>query len=152
MIHSTNRKLGLVLTIFSIFFLVLSYQLPNYSYAIVDADVIPKGLGWILLGLSIILFLQKDNETEAQKERRNIPKKEIGMLVAVAFFIFLYIFLLEILGFILVTMLFIFGCARFLGYTSLKTNIAVSVLFPVILYSIFVYLLQISLPQGILPI
>jgi putative tricarboxylic transport membrane protein len=131
---------------------VTSYQLPSSQFATVDADVIPKALGWLLFGLSIILFFQKDNETEEQKQRRQIPKKEIGVLLIVALFIFLYIFLLEILGFVIVTMLFIFFCSKFLGYERIKSNIAVSILFPVIMYGVFVYLLQISLPQGILPI
>lgn len=152
MLQLVNRKLGLVIGIFSIIFLILSYQLPAYTYAIVDADMIPKGLGWLLLLLSILLFFQRDNETEEQKKRRQLPKSEVKVLVVVALLIFLYIFLLEILGFIIVTMLFIFFCSRYLGYESLRTNIIVSIVFPLVLYTIFVYLLQISLPQGILPI
>ncbi|WP_227934917.1 tripartite tricarboxylate transporter TctB family protein [Alkalihalobacillus deserti] len=152
MFNTTNRKLGSVILVFSILFLVMSYQLPSSQFATVDADAIPKALGWILLGLSIILFIQKDRETEEQRQRRQIPKKEIGVLLIVALLIFLYISLLEILGFVIVTMLFIFVCSKFLGYDSLKSNIVVSILFPVIMYGIFVYLLQISLPKGILPI
>jgi putative tricarboxylic transport membrane protein len=152
MLKSVNRKIGVVLIIISVFFLILCYQLPSYPFAVVDADVVPKALGWLFLFLSILLFFQKDTETAEQKERRNIPKKEILVLLTVGVFIFLYIFLLEILGFVIVTALFIFVCSKYLGYKDLKSNIAVSILFPVILYAIFVYLLQISLPQGILPI
>lgn len=149
--QATNKKIGITVACVSIFYLILSYQLPKYNLAIVDADVVPKILGWLLLFLSVLLFIRKDEETAEQKQKRDIPKREIKVLLSVAGFIFLYIFLLEILGFVLVTILFVFFCSKFLGFDKLKTNLAVSFLFPICMYAVFVYLLQISLPKGILP-
>lgn len=65
--------------------------------------------------------------------------------------IFVYIFLLEILGFVITSTLFIFFCSLFLGYRKYKTNVLVAVLFPLVMYLSFNYLLQIRLPQGLLP-
>lgn len=75
MLASINRKLGLLLFIVAAVYLYLSFQLPNYEYAPIDADVIPKGLGILLLVLSVFLFFSRVVETDAEKAKRNIPKK-----------------------------------------------------------------------------
>ncbi len=130
----------------------MAHQLPTYPYIPVDADAIPKALGWTLLVLSIALFFSKDNDSEEQKAKRKIPKQDVLVLLGVLVLLLLYIALFEILGFIVVTALFVFFCTWFLGYKKHISNAIVSILFPIFLYSIFVYLLQIRLPQGILPI
>ncbi|WP_368483298.1 tripartite tricarboxylate transporter TctB family protein [Oceanobacillus sojae] len=152
LLKSMNSRISLILLVIAVVYLILSYQLPSYAYTEVDADAIPKALGWLLVFLAILLFFSKDNETEEQRQKRNIPKKEIGMLLGVGALIFLYIFLLEILGFIVVSALFIFFCSIFLGYKSHIVNGIVSVAFSAFIYFIFTSLLQISLPSGILPL
>jgi putative tricarboxylic transport membrane protein len=151
MFKTINQRISLVLFFIAIVYLILTYQLPSYAYTEVDADMIPTALGWILIFLSILLFFSKDSETEAQKARRNIPKKDIAVLLTVGAFIFVYIMLLEILGFIIITALFIYFCSWFLGYQKHFTNIAVSILFPLFMYIVFTMLLNISLPKGLLP-
>ncbi|AUD14812.1 MULTISPECIES: tripartite tricarboxylate transporter TctB family protein [unclassified Planococcus (in: firmicutes)] len=151
MLASINRKLGLLLFIVAAVYLYLSFQLPNYEYAPIDADVIPKGLGILLLVLSVFLFFSRVVETDAEKAKRNIPKKELGVIAAVFAMIFVYILLFEAIGFIITTTLFIFFCSWFLGYRAWKTNILVSLLFPIVMYAIFVFALGIVLPRGILP-
>lgn len=151
MFKAINQRISLFLFLLAAGYLILSYQLPSYPYTSVDADVIPKGLGWILLVLSIFLFFSKDTETTEQKERRNIPKKELAVLASVFAFIFLYIWLLEMIGFVIVTALFIYFTSWFLGYKRYVSNVMVSVLFPIVMYVIFTFLLKINLPQGIMP-
>lgn len=151
MLASINRKLGLLIFIVAAVYLYLSFQLPNYEYAPIDADVIPKGLGILLLVLSVFLFFSRVVETDAEKAKRNIPKKELGVIAAVFAMIFVYILLFEAIGFIITTTLFIFFCSWFLGYRAWKTNILVSLLFPIVMYAIFVFALGIVLPRGILP-
>lgn len=151
LLKSMNSRVSLILLVIAVVYLILSYQLPSYAYTEVDADVIPKALGWLLAFLAVLLFFSKDNETEEQRQKRNIPKKEIGMLLGVGALIFLYIFLLEILGFIVISALFIFFCALFLGYRSHLVNGIVAIAFSAVIYFLFTSLLQISLPQGILP-
>lgn len=151
MLKTVNQKVSLVLLAIGAGYLILAYQIPSYPYTQVDADIIPKVLGYLLIFLSVLLFLSKDSETEEQKARRKIPKKEVGMLLGVGGIILFYIMLLEILGFVVVTALFIFVCSRFLGYKNHLVNGLVSVLFPIILYLMFTELLKISLPSGILP-
>jgi putative tricarboxylic transport membrane protein len=151
MIKTLNQRISLVLILISVIYLVLAYQLPAYPYTPVDSDVVPKGLGWLLIVLAVCLFFSKDSETAEQKARRDIPKKELVMVVAVFAFIFVYIMLLELIGFIAMTALFIFFCSWFLGYKKYIANLIVSILFPVFMYFVFTGFLKISLPKGILP-
>ncbi|WP_273851237.1 tripartite tricarboxylate transporter TctB family protein [Guptibacillus spartinae] len=148
MIGSVERKVAIVLLLISILYLVLSFQIPTFPYSIVDADALPKGLGFLLAALSILLFIQ--NPTEDRK-KSDLKKDEVLMLLAVAGLIFVYILLFELLGFVVVTILFLLFTSRMLGYTKWKTLSAVSIGFTLVLYFSFNYLLQIYLPQGILP-
>ncbi|MBT2582716.1 tripartite tricarboxylate transporter TctB family protein [Planococcus sp. ISL-109] len=152
MLASINQRLGLLLFVVAAIYLYLSFQLPNYQYAPIDADVIPKGLGILLLILAVLLFFSRAVETEAEKKKRDIPKKEFGVLATVFGMIFLYILLFELVGFVIMTVLFIFFCSWFLGYRAWKTNVLVSLLFPIVMYAIFVFALGINLPRGILPL
>jgi putative tricarboxylic transport membrane protein len=150
-IKPLNRLLGLILAAFAGLYLFFSYKIPSYPYAMVDADVVPKGLGYLLLFLSVLLFLQKGKETEQEKQKRTIPKKELLVLLVVAGFILIYIFLLELIGFIIMTSVFIFACSAFLGYKKYKISAVVALVFSFLLYFLFNYLLLIHLPSGVLP-
>lgn len=151
LLKTLNQKLSIFLIVLSVGYLYLSYNLKEYPYVPVDSDFLPKVLGYFLIILAIFLFFDKSSETEEEKEKRTVPKKDILVLLAVGGMIFLYIFLLELIGFVLSSMLFIFLCSWFLGYRKFKTNGLVAVIFPLVMYLSFNYLLQIRLPQGILP-
>lgn len=151
MLKTVNQRVSLVLLLIAIFYLIFAYKIPSFPYVIVDADLIPKVLGYLLIFLAVLLFFTKNDETDEQKAKRNIPKKEIGMLFGVGGFILLYIMFLEILGFVLVTALFIYFCSWFLGYKNHIANALVSILLPVSLYLMFTELLKMNLPSGILP-
>ncbi|ELK48622.1 tripartite tricarboxylate transporter TctB family protein [Halobacillus sp. ACCC02827] len=151
MLKTLNQKLSIFLILFASGYLYLSYNLKEYPYVPVDSDLVPKVLGYLLIVLAIFLFFDRSSETEEAKKQREVPKKEILFLLAVGGMIFVYIFLLEILGFVITSTLFIFFCSLFLGYRKYKTNVLVAVLFPLVMYLSFNYLLQIRLPQGLLP-
>ncbi|TXL65040.1 tripartite tricarboxylate transporter TctB family protein [Cerasibacillus terrae] len=151
MFKNINQRVSVVLLIIACVYLFLSYQIPPYAYTEVEADVVPKTLGWLLVLLSVFLFFSKDTETNEQKARRSISGSEIGVLIAVFGFILVYILFLEKVGFMIMTALFIFFCSWFLGYKKYFTNMTVSIVFSISMYFMFVKLLRISLPQGILP-
>ncbi|MBX0357749.1 tripartite tricarboxylate transporter TctB family protein [Halobacillus sp. Nhm2S1] len=151
MLKTLNQKVSIFLILFAAGYLYLTYNLKEYPYVPVDSDFVPKILGYLLIILAVFLFFDKSSETEEEKEKRQVPKKEMLVLLAVGGMIFLYIFLLEIIGFVLSSMLFIIACSWFLGYRKLVTTFLVAVLFPLIMYLSFNYLLQIRLPQGVLP-
>ncbi|GIN87511.1 hypothetical protein J6TS2_38970 [Heyndrickxia sporothermodurans] len=146
MLNTKNKKVSLVLLVVSVIYLILSFQLPSYAYVPVDSDVIPIALGFILLVLSIALFFIKDSEKKA-----NISKKDLVPILVVLGFILFYIVFLEMLGFIIVTALFIFFCSWYLGYKHFLSNSIVSLVLPLAIYLLFTSFLQIQLPSGILP-
>lgn len=152
MLTRINQKMALILAAIAGVYLILSFSLPKYPNAIIDADVVPKGLGFLLLFFAILLFFDKKEETEAEKQKRSISKNNVWVLLAVLAFILIYISLLEILGFLIMTTLFIFCCSLFLGYKKHLANGIVSVVFSMAIYALFNYLLRINLPAGIIPL
>ncbi|MCH1626829.1 tripartite tricarboxylate transporter TctB family protein [Fredinandcohnia quinoae] len=148
MLDSLNKKISIFLMVISIGYLVLSYRLPSYPYVPVDSDAVPITLGFILLILSILLFFQKDEKNE---EENKLPKGEIKVLLTVLFLVLLFIILLEFLGFIISTALFLYFCSWFLGYKKWLSNVIVSLSIPLFIYFLFTSFLKIQLPQGILP-
>ncbi|WP_017729543.1 tripartite tricarboxylate transporter TctB family protein [Halalkalibacterium ligniniphilum] len=151
MLKTINQKLALVLMAIAVLFLILSYQLPEYAYVPVDSDMMPKSLGFLLLILSVIFYFSQDIDTEEQKKRRSIPKKEVFMLLGVLGQVLVYIFLLEMIGFVITTFLFIICCSVTLGYRNWIATILTAFLFSISVYYLFNYLLSIRLPSGILP-
>ncbi|MHA6261060.1 tripartite tricarboxylate transporter TctB family protein [Sporosarcina sp. CAU 1771] len=150
-IKTMDRKIGLVIMGIAVFYLVLSFQLPEFPYTQVDADVIPKGLGFLLLGLGALLFLQNKPETEEEKKKRYINKTDLMLLLATLVALLVYVFFLEILGFIISTIIFLSLTMRMYEYRNWIKNIIVSFVFTFFLYFAFNYALKIYLPQGILP-
>lgn len=150
-LKTLNQRVSVVLLVISIGYLIMTFQLPEFAYTEVDADIIPMVLGVLLIVLAVGLYFSKDSETTEQKERRNIPKKDVVALLGVFVLIFIYIMLLEVLGFVVMTTLFIFICSWFLGYKKYITNLLTSILFPLFMYFAFTEFLKISLPKGILP-
>ncbi|RSL31693.1 tripartite tricarboxylate transporter TctB family protein [Salibacterium salarium] len=151
MLKPIHRKVSLILIVFAIFYLYLSYQLQSFGSGPIGTDTMPKALGYLLVVLSILLFMTKDQETEEDKKKRSIAKDDVIKIMGVLVITFAYIFFLERLGFILVSFLFIYGCSLFLGYHKHVTNLIVSFVFPTVLYSVFTILLGINLPSGVIP-
>ncbi|GIN14229.1 hypothetical protein J26TS2_40960 [Shouchella clausii] len=148
---TVNRGISLVLIGIAVVYLVMAFQLPKYAFVPVDSDLVPKMLGASLLVLGICFFFVKDPDTEEQKKKRTIPKKEVWMLLTVMGLILIYITVLEVLGFVIMTTLFILVCSRFLGYRKWLVNAITSIAFSVGVYWLFNYGLAIRLPAGILP-
>ncbi|WMM34307.1 tripartite tricarboxylate transporter TctB family protein, partial [Shouchella clausii] len=57
----------------------------------------------------------------------------------------------EVIGFVIMTTLFIFVCSRLLGYQKWLVNALTSIVFSIGVYWLFNYGLAIRLPAGILP-
>ncbi|MEK3936018.1 tripartite tricarboxylate transporter TctB family protein [Sporosarcina sp. FSL W7-1349] len=151
MLRSMDRKVSLVIMALAIFYLTLSYRLPKFAFTQVDADVLPLGLGYLLLGLAVILFIQNKPETEEQKEKRTLKKEDLILLLVTLGALILYVFCLEFLGFVISTIIFLSLTMRMYGYMNWTRNVIVSLVFTLFLYFAFNYLLKIYLPQGILP-
>src|SRR5699024_9471230 len=78
-------------------------------------------------------------------------KLDLIMILIVGVLILIYIWLLERAGFLITTIFFLFVTTLVLGYRRHIVNLIVSISIPVVFYYSFSYLLEISLPKGILP-
>ncbi|MGN7286243.1 MULTISPECIES: tripartite tricarboxylate transporter TctB family protein [Shouchella] len=148
---TVNRGISIVLIGIAVVYLVMAFQLPEYAFVPVDSDLVPKLLGASLLILGVCFFFAKDTDTEEQKQKRTIPKTELWMLLAVMGLILVFITFLEVIGFVIMTTLFIFVCSRLLGYQKWLVNAITSIVFSIGVYWLFNYGLAIRLPAGILP-
>ncbi|MEN1969578.1 tripartite tricarboxylate transporter TctB family protein [Lentibacillus sp. N15] len=148
MFQTTNKKVSIVLILIAIVYLVLSFRLPAYAYVPVDSDIVPIGLGVILLFLSGMLYFIKDQEKEEASD--HITKRDLPAVLGVICFTIVYIALLEVIGFLIMTVLFLFLCSLFLGYRKHWVNAIISLILPILIYLLFVEFLQVQLPTGIL--
>ncbi|NDI37119.1 tripartite tricarboxylate transporter TctB family protein [Chengkuizengella sediminis] len=151
MLNSMNRKVSIVIFLLSTLYLFYSYQIEPSPFAKIDADIMPKGLGYLLLILSVLLFIENKEETEQEKAKRSLTKQEVGLLLLIVLFVLGYILLLEIIGFIIMTILFLTATSRLLGYTKWIRMLIIFVIFTLVIYFSFNELLGLSLPSGILP-
>jgi putative tricarboxylic transport membrane protein len=170
---SSNRILALILGLFSIGYLIMAIQIPSFSLPTpVDSDLFPKVLGISLLLLSIFLFFEKENKEEEQKNKEDateeqeskeaneeqhtiderLTQKANQTVFIVVCAIGLYIFLFEILGFLLSTFLFTFIMTYFFGYRRHWVNGTVALLIAMVLYFGMTKGLDIYLPQGWIPL
>ncbi|GAK08851.1 tripartite tricarboxylate transporter TctB family protein [Geomicrobium sp. JCM 19038] len=148
---TVHRGVSIVLIIIAIFYLYLAFQLPSFMNTVIDADTIPKITGFLLIILSVLYFFMPVKETEVEKEKRTEAKNDWRYILGMFIMTFLYITLLEVSGFLVTSIVFIFVCTRMLGYKKWKTNSIVSVLVPLFLYLSFTFLLNVRLPTGFMP-
>lgn len=151
MLKTVNQRLALIFAALACTMIYLSFQLPEYAFVPVDSDMMPKLLGITLLILSIIFYFSKDTDTEEQKAKRNIPRQEAYMLLSILGIVLIYITILEHIGFVISTILFILVSSRLLGFKRWMINILTSIVFSLGVYYLFNELLAIILPSGILP-
>ncbi|QQK81722.1 tripartite tricarboxylate transporter TctB family protein [Salicibibacter cibi] len=142
-----NQKISIPLLVLAVSYIIASILLPTYEYIIIDANAFPILLGSLLIILSVILFFTKSDEGASLF----VAKKDFKVIATVLGMLLIYILLLEHLGFVFITTLFIFICSLFLGYRNHIANAIVSIIVPISLYLLFTRYLMIALPEGILP-
>ncbi|MFT0802892.1 tripartite tricarboxylate transporter TctB family protein [Bacillus swezeyi] len=147
----TNRVVSVVILAVAAIYLALSFNLDSYPYAVIDADVLPKSLGILLLILGISLFFEKDQKDTNVKKLFQLKKKDVKVMILCVVSLLIYITILEMAGFLLSTIILLIVLPAILGYRKWKTAIVVSLIFTSTIYFSFHYLLNIMLPQGVLP-
>ncbi|MED1739207.1 tripartite tricarboxylate transporter TctB family protein [Bacillus swezeyi] len=147
----TNRVVSVVILAVAAIYLALSFNLDSYPYAVIDADVLPKSLGILLLILGIFLFFEKDQKDTNVKKLFQLKKKDVKVMTLCVVSLLIYITILEMAGFLLSTIILLIALPAILGYRKWKTAIVVSLIFTSTIYFSFHYLLNIMLPQGVLP-
>jgi putative tricarboxylic transport membrane protein len=143
---------NIVMGLFILFYLVLAFLLKKES---LTGDALGAGGFPIILsviGLALLVFVT----AKVVKDKTRIPipllslKSVEGKVLALNIVIFsAYLLLMDIIGFALSTLLFLFGSARGLGYKKTAVLSLFSLLLTVILVATFGKLFFVPLPRGI---
>lgn len=102
-------------------------------------------LGMLLLGAVLVIFGDKTTKGGEVESTEPTEKKATIKLIVTCIAMFAYVFLFEVLGFIIVTPIFIFGLTLYFGGKPLISAIY-AVSFTAALYFIFRVMLGILLP------
>lgn len=146
----------------SIFFLFIAifFFLGSMKYEIWGAygpgpGFFPLILTLFLFILSAILFLDKLKKNKHSKSdgagRVDAPDfSDMKKVALYLFFVFLFYFLFEPLGYLLTVLLFLFLVFKFQGKTKWLASILIPILTACFILFVFVNLLGVTFPEGIL--
>lgn len=111
----------------------------------VGPNIFPLGLGILLILLSLRLFWEtlKKKGTSATAAAEKLNYRRFLLILAATF---LYVLLLEILGYVIATFLFLAFAFRVMGSASLVKAALIALVFSAGVYYLYVYLLQGTLP------
>lgn len=153
--------IGLALIGLGLIIYVQGGNLPSLNEAFFNAGSFPRLIAGLLIFLSIILVLSKANElrkrkpTEdkvSNKDRLTAFYGEYKLVILISAVFFVYIFLLQFIGFVISTILFIIGSAILIGYRKRKEVLTIStvaVILTLTIYFFFENVLYVRFPSGI---
>ncbi|HHW01411.1 MAG TPA: tripartite tricarboxylate transporter TctB family protein [Thermoanaerobacterales bacterium] len=144
---TADRWIASGLAVFSIFYVILAYNLPRFSMAtIIDAHVFPMFIGIVQFALSIWLWL--DSRDTAKKDS---PWKSLELRGGL-FMVLLsavYIEMLPSIGFIVSTFIFLAISPYILGWKNWVISLVLAAILSMGTYWLF-STLMVPLPKGIL--
>lgn len=159
---TANRIIAIVLGVFAIWYLYEAYQIRVFPLPRpVDSDLYPKVLGFLMLGLAVLLFFVREAVDEAAMETAPAAADEPAApfwyrpwtrVVVTAVAVAVYAAMLRPLGFVLASVLLVGGLTVYYGYRNHLVTLAVAIAIPLIFYLVLTRLMTINLPAGILPI
>ncbi|WP_050183091.1 tripartite tricarboxylate transporter TctB family protein [Domibacillus robiginosus] len=143
MSRTFDRYASIIFLLIGVFFIVESRKIAATSYGSnVGPDIFPIGLGILLILLSIKLFIEAlKSKQETGGEKPDYKRFFIIFAAAV-----LYVVLLEPLGYVITTFLFLLIGFQVLERGGWLKSIVIAAAFSFGVYYIFVGLLQGSLP------
>jgi hypothetical protein len=131
----------------SLFFVIQSYKLPE------SAARLPRLLGSLILILSVIMIIQgflAHQRMVKAGQKEEIPVINLKLVYLFLFFIVLYVAGIDFLGYFVATPLFIMGTYIYLKALSLKGILIVTAGFCALVYGLFVKVLHLPVPMGLL--
>ncbi|MGM8365567.1 tripartite tricarboxylate transporter TctB family protein [Virgibacillus sp. W0181] len=149
----SDKTMAMIIFMFAIFMLIMSFSISNQPFAIVrdDSAFFPQVWSIVLIGLSILLFLQgrkRDKEEKKAITALIVEKRQVYyMLLATVG----YVSLIGSLGYILITFIFLTITISILGKDqniSKLRILAISAIITLSTYFIFSEILKVFLPMG----
>jgi large-conductance mechanosensitive channel len=151
-----NRKdflSGFFLLLLGFYVAFRSMQLSIWSRFGPDEGFFPLFTAVIIIGTSLVIIIKSLNLTQGRKKEETLEKreKEIGSVFKVSLYIvviMLYGLLLEKVGFLITSALFLFIMLKYVEKQSWKMTTFVGVTSIITSYLLFVYFLGVLLPRG----
>ncbi|MCG6658997.1 tripartite tricarboxylate transporter TctB family protein [Halomonas campisalis] len=156
---NVNQILALIIALFSIAYLVVAFQIPTFPLPRpIDSDLFPKVLGFTLLGLAGLLFLEKPKTQDIpdtpgpEALAQPLLLRPWSRVVITSLAIAAYALLMVPVGFVVASTVLAFGLAWYYGYRRHGVNLATSIGVVLALYLTMTRIMDVYLPTGILPI
>ncbi|PJG84423.1 tripartite tricarboxylate transporter TctB family protein [Conservatibacter flavescens] len=148
-----NFMAGFIFLFISLFYLANAFLIETKGLVSVEADFMPKIYGTLLLISSSVLLISSYLKLRTKKENVEKAATDWKRIFAVLGLIFVYVLSMEYLGFILVSIPFLFCLSLLLTPDYVKKVYWIyavfSVILPVIAYFLFSYYLSLTMPSGI---
>ncbi|MEM7502891.1 MAG: tripartite tricarboxylate transporter TctB family protein [Pseudomonadota bacterium] len=142
--HHRDRLFALVLIVFaSIFYALIGGLEEPYSPGALSASTYPRLILACIIVLSCLLIVRPVAD---KRKGSGLSAKGAAVILLAAG----YIFLIESVGFFVLTPLFLFAVPLVVGYRQPLVSAASAVLVTAALYAVFVLVLNIPLPAGLL--
>ena len=143
---------NIILSLFIVFYIYNAMQLPTIDNTgdILGASGFPQIIGILaMLVLLLITITAIKSKTALQLPVFNLKLPKSRMLLVNIFLLAAYIVLLNILGFAVSTLLYLFIAPTSYGYCKWKLLTVFSVVGAVVLVSVFGSVFYVPLPRGI---
>jgi putative tricarboxylic transport membrane protein len=139
---------NILLILIGAFFCISSVTLGLGSVNAPGPGLGPFGMGGILILLSLLALLESYLKVKDKRPPQLIEWKSWGLLLWILFSIFIYAFVLDLLGFMLTSFILLTFLFKVSGVKSWKGAIGASLISTVVSFLLFDYLLQCNLPKG----
>ncbi len=151
----TQRIVSIFFLIFSAAYLVGSLSLPLGTARKPGPGILPVAIGVFLSFTSLLyfvkVFLLEKISSKDDKEKEIHSSRNFLRLMGLLFFLCFYGLFFKILGYMLSTTIFMMGVMPLLEVRKWTQILLVSILTAGFSYYFFTAVLQVNLPQGIIP-
>lgn len=148
---------GIVIMLFAIAYLIGSLFIKRTKFVSIGAEFMPRIYGLILLLLAVCQVYQSFLEAKqfmAIPEENEAEQKDTKNVVLTFILIIAYVALMELLGFVVSSMIFLLLMSKLLAPVDTRYNHIAAIIFSVMLplgtYFLFRRVMHLSLPIGII--
>ena len=138
---------SVICILLGLFIIFETKDFPEGAAGVPGPAFFPRILAWVVIGLSILLIIN----TIVKRDDRKITllDKDSIKVYATIGFLLAYLLLLNVLGFVFATPIFLFSLIFFYIRKNIVKNAIISVAVTFLIYGVFSTLLAVPLPQGI---
>ncbi|MBP1931923.1 tripartite tricarboxylate transporter TctB family protein [Ammoniphilus resinae] len=150
---------ALIFLVLGVLMFTESYKIKQLSFGIeIGSDFVPKLIAIGIMGMSLILLIQNARKKGLAKQAQATEKQQEDKGMKVSFYgtiglLTIYVTLLEKIGFVPMTMLYLFIQMNLLKSSSKKNQFLIaglSIICTLLVYYLFKNILYLMLPEGIL--